>query len=448
MKKNLLLMLAVTALTLVLALGLIRTLAPGLLGGPTDLQLVQLDKKLPAFFRGVFREEHATSQEFLLKDPLTRVRARPFLHVIPGAGPHDVLGFRNAAVPVAADIVTIGDSMTYGNNALMEQNWPAWMMAALQRDDVNVYNMATGGWAAVQYLDMLRYAAAFRPRVVVVAFYTGNDPLETFQMVLGNEHWRWLMELAGIASDTSLDGLPAFSVEVPAEEQWQVTFGDGVSTVFTPQLRLISNTDHPAVDAGYTLMAAIGRRIAEQAKHLDVQLVFTIIPTKELVYADKVRTEGLDAPPRYRELVSAESGRVQALAAALQAIDGVRYVDVTEPLQRAALGGTALYTDTINGHPLAAGYRVIGERIAAAIKGLVPEPPSGLYALAMGNEIYPVLVNDEGVWYFRTLTDIEENGWPGGDMPMVDHRQLLRLPHKGVIDGVDPQRFGPACCRH
>ena len=66
-----------------------------------------------------------------------------------------MLGFRNAAVPVAADIVTIGDSMTYGNNAVMEENWPAWMLAALQREDVKVYNMSTGGWAAVQYLDML-----------------------------------------------------------------------------------------------------------------------------------------------------------------------------------------------------------------------------------------------------------------------------------------------------
>jgi len=447
-KKNLFLMLAVTALTLVLALGLIRALAPGLLGGPADLQLVQLDDRLPAFYKGVFRDEHAGDREFLLKDPLTRVRARPFHLSTPKAGPHDVLGFRNASVPVAADIVTIGDSMTYGNNAVMEQNWPAWMLAALRRDDVNVYNMSTGGWAAVQYLDMLDYAAAFRPYLVVVAFYSGNDPLESFQMAQGNRNWQWLLERAGIAAGVSLDGLPAFSLDVPPEQQWPVTFGDGVTTVFTPQLRLISNTNHPAVDAGYALMATAGRLMAEKVKALGMRVVFTVIPTKELVYADKVQAENLVAPEPYRALVSAESGRLQTLVAQLQAIDGVRYVDVVKPLQQAALGNTALYPENSNGHPLAAGYKVIGDSIAAAVTGLVPEPPSGLYAMIDGNEFYPVLVNDEGVWYFRSEADIEQNGWPAGEIPMVFPRQLLRLRHNGVASGVDTQRFGPACCRH
>ncbi len=447
MKKNVLLLLGVTVLTLLVALGLIRQLAPGLLGGPTDLQLVQLDDRVPAFYKGVFREEHASSREFLLKDPLTRVRARPFLQSIPGAGPHDVLGFRNAAVPVVADIVTIGDSMTYGNNAVMEENWPAWMLATLQREDVNVYNMSTGGWAAVQYLDMLEYAASFRPYLVVVAFYTGNDPLESLQLVNGNENWHWLKARAGIADGVSMQGLPAFSLDMPPEEQWPVTFADGVATVFTPQLRLISNTDHPGVDAGYALMATAGRLLADKAKHLGVQLVFTIIPTKELVYADKVSAAGLDAPEPYRALVSAEAGRVAVLAVQLQAIDGTHYVDVVKPLQRAALGSTALYPNDSNGHPLAAGYRVIGESIAAAIAGLLPEPASGLYAFAKDNEIFLVLVNDEGLWYFKSEAVIEQNGWPAGEVPMVSPRQLLRLPFKGVIDRVDPQRFGPACCQ-
>ncbi|MGB5473589.1 MAG: SGNH/GDSL hydrolase family protein [Gammaproteobacteria bacterium] len=447
MNKNILLLLGVTVLTLLVALGLIRQLAPGLLGGPTDLQLVQLDERVPPFFEGVFREEHASSQEFLLKDPLTRVRARPFYPPEPAIGPNDLLGFRNAAVPVAADIVTIGDSMTYGNNAPMQENWPAWMQSALQREDVNVYNMSTGGWAAVQYLDMLGHAASFRPYLVVVAFYTGNDPLESLQLVNGNENWRWLKARAGIADGVSLQGLPTFSLDAPVEEQWPVTFSDGVATVFTPQYRLISNTDHPGVDAGYALMATAGRMIAEQAKQLGIQPVFTIIPTKELAYADKVSAEGLEAPEPYRALVDAESGRVAALAAQLQAIDGARYVDVVSTLQRAALGNSALYPNDINGHPLAAGYKVIGDSIAAAITGLVPEPASGLYAFAKDSEIFLALVNDEGLWYFQSEAVIEQNGWPEGEVPMVSPRQLLRLPFKGVIDRVDPQRFGPACCQ-
>jgi hypothetical protein len=266
-------------------------------------------------------------------------------------------------------------------------------------------------------------------------------------MVQGNGHWAWLQADAGIADTVSLDGLPAFSLDVPADEQWAVTFNDGVATVFTPQLRLISNTDHPAVDAGYALMARVAALIAEQAPALGIQPVFTVIPTKELVHVEKVRAAGLEVPEPYRELVAAERARLDALAARLQALAGARYVDVLEPLQRAALEGTALYMNDTNGHPAAAGYRVIGERIAAALTGLLPEPPRGLYAYAGGDSYYPVLVNTEGLWHFESIAYIQQNGWPEGDLRKLSPRQALRLPFQGVIDHVDPRRFGPACCR-
>ena len=43
-----------------------------------------------------------------------------------------------------------------------------------------MYSMAVGGWGAVQYLDMFTKAARFRPHTVIIAFYSGNDPLESF----------------------------------------------------------------------------------------------------------------------------------------------------------------------------------------------------------------------------------------------------------------------------
>ena len=49
--------LATATVTLVLSLGLIRWLAPALLGVPSDLQLVQVSREVPPFFAGVFRAE-------------------------------------------------------------------------------------------------------------------------------------------------------------------------------------------------------------------------------------------------------------------------------------------------------------------------------------------------------------------------------------------------------
>lgn len=440
--KNSLLMLAVTTLTLLLALGLIRHFAPGLLGGPTDMQLVQLDEKMPAFYKGVFRSEHYQAKEFQLKDPLTRVRNHPFLPRMPGLGPHDALGFRNGTVPVVSDVVVIGDSITYGNNAIMEQTWPAFAISALSDGAATVYSMATGGWAAVQYLDMFGKATMFRPHVIVVAFYTGNDPLESFAMVYGNAHWQWLKP------DDALEGTDAPRVTFPAPEaeRWPVAFGDGVRTVFTPTYRLSSNRDHPAVDAGYAIMADVADRIGELAQQAGIRVAFTVIPTKELAFARKVDHEGLAQPADYATLIRRERARIDSLSESIRAIPGALYIDVLEALQQAVLGPENLYTDSMDGHPAAAGYKVIGETVAAQLGGLLPAAPSGLYALRDGDRFNILLVNDEGAWYFDSQDLIEKNGWPPGELPSIHARDLVNIPHRGTVTTVDATRFGPACC--
>jgi hypothetical protein len=455
MKKNILLMLAATTLTLLVALGLIRKLAPGLLGGPTDLQLVQLDEKLPAFYEGVFRQEHLRPKELQLKDPLTRIRNYPLLPRIAGPGgedsllprmaglgPHDVLGFRNREVPVVADVVVIGDSNSYGNNAVMEQSWPAVAGRALRGGETTVYNMSTGGWAAVQYLDMFAKAVMFRPYVVVVAFYTGNDPLESYTMVYGNENWDWLKPDETLSRSDS----PKVEFPAPESERWAVTFQDGTSTEFTPTLRLASNQDHVAVNAGYQIMANVAGYMGALAGKAGFPVVFTIIPTKELAFALKVEQEGLDVPADYTALISRERANIDLLAERIRAAPGAVYIDVLTALQEAVLGPDKLYTASMDGHPAAGGYRVIGETVSEKINELLPEVPGGLYARMDGNTYNIVLVNDEGAWYFDSEQMVEKNGWPPGELRTISERDLVNIPHRGTITSVDESRFGPACC--
>jgi hypothetical protein len=216
--------------------------------------------------------------------------------------------------------------------------------------------------------------------------------------------------------------------------------------VFTPQLRLISSTSHPATDAGYSILAGAARLIAEKARKAGVRLFFTIIPTKELVYARKVEAEGLEAPEQFLELAAAESARIRTLAAELGVLPGARYVDVVESLQQAALGTAALYLEDINGHPVATGYQVIGEHIARAVAGVVPEPPCGLFMELVDGKYYPILISPAGVWLVGTESVLEKNGWPGGDVPVADPRRLIRMPHLGTLYQIDPSRFGPAMC--
>ncbi len=110
------------------------------------------------------------------------MRGNPLYPAHGTLGPHDLLGFRNHAVPRMAELVIIGDSQTYGNNAVLSDNWPNQLARALNRPADDVYSMAVGGWGAVQYLAMFEKGLRFQPRVIVIAFYSGNDPLDSFHM--------------------------------------------------------------------------------------------------------------------------------------------------------------------------------------------------------------------------------------------------------------------------
>jgi hypothetical protein len=397
MKKEWVLLSVSVLVTLLAALGIIRWMAPGLLGVPTDLQLVQLDEQLPPFYEGAFRRDQGEAGELMLKDPLTRVRARPFLQDMQPVtyGPHDLLGFRNYAVPGVVDVVAIGDSQTYG-------------------------------------------AMAFQPRVIVIAFYSGNDPLESFRDVYGNEHWNWLkpdLEL------TPAD-MPAVEFPAPESEWWEVVFNDKVKTIFTPVLRYSSNSDHPVVDAGYEIMARVVRDIGTAAGKVKTKIVFTIIPTKELAYAVKVKQEKLNPPEDYTTLVESELRHIDKLKAVIKNLDDVEYVDVVASLQRAALGPVPLYPSSIDGHPVFAGYQVIGNTIADHISGFIDKKSDGLVAL-QGKDGYIIyLLRDNGLQFFESSDLVLQNGW-AEEIAVVEPRDIAGYSFLGNISEVDPEKFGP-----
>ena len=133
MSKEWILLAASTVATLVLALAGIRWFAPQLLGIPVDLQMVQVGERIAPYFDGVFRYSDFNSSEFIIKDPYV-ARAKPLFPDYGGVGPNDLLGFRNRSIPNAADVIVIGDSQTYGNNASLEQNWPNQLRSKTQRE--------------------------------------------------------------------------------------------------------------------------------------------------------------------------------------------------------------------------------------------------------------------------------------------------------------------------
>jgi lysophospholipase L1-like esterase len=438
-KRELLLLVVSITITLVIAIAMIRWLAPQLLGGPTDMQLVQLSKEVPPFYEGVFRKKDFSGKEILLKDPLTRVRAKPLYPDIDYWGPNDLLGFRNRSIPNVADVVIIGDSQTYGNNATLEDSIPGRLQHYLSDKHARVYSMATGGWGAIQYFDIFQKALLFQPNVIVVAFYTGNDPLESFSMAYGSKHWHKFRPNLELSSSDA----PSYKFPAPPQEQWNVQFKDGVQMTFSPKLRLITNSNNPAVKAGYDIMFNVARLIAEVANQFDIKVVYTIIPTAELVYAKKIEAEGLEQHKAYQQLITYEQKNLDTLAKRIKKIPKVIYIDVTTPLQEAALGKVALYPDYANGHPIAAGYDNIAKTLNPKIDALLPSTPEGLVAVKRSEKQYQIFFVSNGTVRRVSEYIALKNGWSLENIPIIKSRKLDVLTWRQDITSIEPDKYGP-----
>ena len=121
--------------------------------------------------------------------------------------------------------------------------------------------MATGGWGAAQYFETFLKATVFQPRVIIVAFYTGNNPLESFVMAYGIEHWQVFIPNPNLSKSDA----PKVDTSQQSDDDWKVTFSDGVITVFTPEVRPASNDDNEVVKAGYDIMIDVANRMAAGA---------------------------------------------------------------------------------------------------------------------------------------------------------------------------------------
>jgi lysophospholipase L1-like esterase len=85
----------------------------------------------------------------------------------------DAEGFRNSGVRERFEVAALGDSFTDAMTMTVEASWPARLERAL---GMTVQNYGTAGFGPQQELLVLKdFVARHRPRVVVLAFFAGND---------------------------------------------------------------------------------------------------------------------------------------------------------------------------------------------------------------------------------------------------------------------------------
>jgi lysophospholipase L1-like esterase len=343
----------------------------------------------------------------LIDDPILGQKLAPYTQG------HDANGFRNASVPRQADIITLGDSQTWGVNAKREDSWPQQLSRISGH---NVYNMALGGFGPVQYHVLTSEALSLSPKLIIVAVYLGNDIYDAYSMVYQHENYRnlrdvkapkdftvdtvgpragsfwnqekefhanfgrgtvsglsfWLREHLAIGRLLNRTGLWPGSADVDFEidRHWAlnqpnhgiICENPAIKTVFTTAYRLEGlNLDEPRIAEGLRITKNLIGDMKRQADASKVRLLILLIPTKESAYAG-VMSEKKDSNPTYGKLIEME-GRVRKEIVEECRTQNIDCLDTLAYLSQALGRGEAIYPTSTESHPNPRGYSVIASAV-------------------------------------------------------------------------------------
>lgn len=362
--------------------------------------LRNLSTLVVSFLFCIFIAELALRAIFDPKDYLAvSIEPDPVLshRVKSGSGGHDSWGFRNSEVPASANVLAIGDSMTYGIMARSFESWPAQLEALTGK---SVYSAALGGYGPLQYLHLLRrYGDELSPEAVIVMLYLGNDLMDAYNLAHSNEHWKDYIDSAYKELDAEefvptaaplkitkrirnwlarnsmfyrvLSQSPIFGSvrarEAAARSSSAFLFEHLNQANVLDPLRVygIANADDPRIEEAVSISSRALREMKAWSDERSIPLYVAIVPVREQVFANyldgSVRPENLENVER---LVGSLERIEKRILAELEAADVLAIM--LRPSMNSALAVKNIYPAT-DGHPNAAGYKVIAEEIAGRL---------------------------------------------------------------------------------
>ena len=339
---------------------------------------------------------------------------------------HDANGWRNATVVAHADIVTLGDSHTYGVGVPAVDAWPRRLQDMTGK---MVYNMSYSGYGPVDSLILWDEALALRPSVLLKGFYSGNDLYDAFSRVYYGRQFPDLMTTDPVWRE-AIQGLEAvqplkerieplfyrclkaarrswaasyrmlqqyskvfalvrrlkhevaqsFPKDSFPKDEWEQAkklaqrnslcydlYDDGEArTLFTPGYRAPAmDVDDVRIGEGLRISLEVLRRMDARARANHLRFVVVLIPTKELVFSEVAEE---NASQTYKETIQDEE-MVWAVTRAFLDANGIEYVEPLASLRKQLAESNQPYPVSSDGHPNAAGH----EAIAAAVNDKLNE---------------------------------------------------------------------------
>ncbi len=330
-----------------------------------------------------------------------------FVRPIPNSLDRDKRGWRNKNVPARVSIVALGDSQTYGLGVALSQAWPQQLE---EISKISTYNMAYGSYGPVHSLCLWQEAVSMKPKLIIEAFYAGNDLYDSYNLVYGEGRFKNLKTCDPniLKSIKYMDNIETLQDRVsflyndgrkirkhlPLEKflaahskiyillvkiinkfkSFKKTqllyenFNDGkFLTVFMPDYRLEAiNLNDSRIAEGLRISLEAMNIMNDNSRKENIKFIVLLIPTKELVFKNLVPIGFSDV---YRKHIESEEMLFRKMREFLQSHQ-VDFVDALPFLRKAFLLGEQPYPVNQDGHPNEIGHYMIAEGLSYKIKEL------------------------------------------------------------------------------
>jgi len=338
---------------------------------------------MPQGFRGVERAYtgRARWEQMMVADPSLGYRPRPDLEFeFPSEGrkipirttSHGLgdIGFRDIGTRPPFDAIAIGDSFTFCDDVPVEA---CWVRQLGELTGLTVGTLGVSGYSTMAEARLLaRYGPVLRPRVVIPTLFPNdfndNVAFERWTNSGTADFWAWRMQQEGrgaVARWLADHSMVYRLVDVARRGRDNKTVpyrAEDLDLVFRVDRWWLGTADGERAaehEQGWRLMQRALQDMRASTEQMGAHLLVVLIPTKEEVYWDILRTQLPDGG-------AVPSASPLAAVREFCARTGMACCDLTEPLRAEAARGRQVYL-RVSGHWNDAGNAVAAGAIAACL---------------------------------------------------------------------------------
>jgi hypothetical protein len=296
---------------------------------------------------------------------------------------HDANGFSNAEVPKSADWVVVGDSFAL---ELCSPDGKQWLTALREQVKGGLYDIAVNGWGPdCEWPALQEYGFPLKPRVVVWAFYEGNDLMDiafwrafkAFQQQTGQGWAEYITKESNVPPPrfpynrpfvrlllhiAELLNPPAPSAPAGSGPIMLTVGGRSLPQAFHPFAFMQMVMEREYLQQWFNWQAAYAEmsRAVEMCKARGIAFVLLYFPDKARIFlplieeqidrekfyasiASSLPAGWCDSATQYFERADANAPNVCNMMKALCEEKGVLFIDTTDSLRNAVRSGVSPY---------------------------------------------------------------------------------------------------------